>query len=186
MLLADYKANDKLFYLNFLEETPTPGLFGYRGDLVLIPGEITDERGNRKPPQLIVREAVILADEKIHMLLGGLDDIASLPTLLEVYESDFDADIRVMLFVVNLSTEMQIQVGNAAIQLIPLVQGVPWNESMELLALEKGDFKGQKPAEKLVTLYHELKSFQSGYPLVDMETALASTTSARRETFGAV
>lgn len=186
MLLNQYNTSGLLFYTNFLEETSTSGLFGYRGDLVLIPGEATDDKGHTLPPQAVMRAAVILADTKIKMLLGGLDDIANLPLLIEKFQADFEEGMRAVIFVVNINNPGQVIVGSSTFFLIPLVQGVPWNECMEELALEKGDFKGQSPADKLVTMFEQLKDYKPKYGVKAMDEVLADLSTAKRETWGAV
>lgn len=186
MLLNQYNTHGLLFYTNFLEETSTSGLWGYRGDLVLIGGEAADEKGHTLPPQAVMRAAVILADDKIRMLLGGLDDIHNLPVLIEKYQADFAEGMKAMIFVVNINSPAQVLVGSTMFYLIPLVQGVPWNECMEELALEKGDFKGQSPADKLVTMYEQLQQYKPRYSLKDMSAVLADLSNAKREIWGAV
>jgi len=186
MLLNTYKEAGQLFYTNFLEETPDSSALAYRGDLVIVAGEL-DDKGHSKPPKEVLREAAILAGDKIDMLIGGLDKMAFLPGLLEKYSADFSDAMAAALFVVNLTKPVQVEVEGKTITLIPLVQGVPWNEAMEELALEKGDFKGQKPAEKLQTMYAELKGYKpKKYPLVTLEEALEMTNNAVREIHGAV
>lgn len=187
MLLKQYDESGLLFYSNFLEETSTSGLWGYRGDLVLVPGAAADEKGHTLPPQSVMRAAVLLADTSIKMMLGGLDDIANLPVLIEKYQSDFAEEMKAMLFVVNINSPAVIEVGSAVFFLIPLVQGVPWNECMEELALEKGDFKGQSPADKLVTMYENLKTYKpKKYGVKAMADVLADLSDAKREIWGAV
>lgn len=186
MLLQQYKEGRLFVSVNFLEETSQPGTWGYRGDLILIEGP-DDDKGHAMPPELIMRGAVLLADEKLKMLVGGLDDVASIPTLVEKYGQDFAPDMKGMLFIVNLKSPMQVDIAGAPFILIPLVQGVPWNEAMEELAMEKSDFKGQSPADKLVTLGLELAKYTpKKYSTASLEDALAATTEAKREVWGAV
>lgn len=186
MLLQQYKENNLLFSVNFLEQSSDANLWGYRGDLVLIEGGVADDKGHAKPPEAVIRGAVLLADEKIHMFVAALDRVADLPLLLDKYGADFAPDMRGMLFIVNLKDPLQLTLDGVHWVLIPLVQGVPWNEAMEELAMEKSDFKGQKPADKLVTLSTELASYRPRYPQVDMDSVLNCTTSAKREVWGAV
>ena len=186
MLLNTYKDAGNLFYVNFLETTPNGTQLAYRGDLVIVPGEVGDDKGHTKPPKTVLREAVILADEKINMLIGGLDKMEYLPTLLEKYKDDFAADMKTMFFVVNLTNPIQVEVDGVNLVLIPLVQGVPWNEAMEELRMEKSDFKKQPPAQKLETLFAELKTYSTKSPAATMEEALTFTNNAVREIHGAV
>ncbi|MBL4832594.1 MAG: hypothetical protein JKY26_01360 [Pseudomonas sp.] len=187
MLLDAYKAAGLLFYVNFLETTSSGAAQAYRGDLVLILGEVGDDKGHTKPPKLVLREAVILADDKINMLIGGLDKMESLPLLIEKYSADFAAEMKALLFVVNLTKPVKVEAAGVTLILVPLVQGVPWNEAMEELAMEKSDFKGQSPASKLESMLAELSSFQPAkYPVVSLEEALTMTNNAVREIHGAV
>lgn len=186
MLLAEYKQAGLLYYTNFLEETSESGIWGYRGDLVLVEGEAGDEMGHAKPPREVMRGAVLLADEKLKMVLGGLDLISSLGTFVEKYKAGFTPETLSLIFVVNLKNPCKVEMDGISFVLIPLVQGVPWNETMEELRLEKSDFKGQSPADKLVTMYQEMKDYSPKYPTVTYEEALADTTNAVREVWGAV
>ena len=186
MLLNTYKEAGNLFYVNFLEATPGGDQLAYRGDLVIVPGEVGDEKGHTKPPKTVLREAVILADDKINMLIGGLDKMEYLPTLLEKYKGDFAADMKAMFFVVNLTNPIQVEVDGTNLVLIPLVQGVPWNEAMEELRMEKSDFKKQKPGEKLETMFAEMKTYSSKSPTATLDEAVTFTNNAVREIHGAV
>ncbi|RLT96894.1 hypothetical protein [Ketobacter sp.] len=185
MLLQQYKDKGLFFNQNFLEETSDAGVWGYRGDLILVEGE-KDDKGHAMPPELVMRGAVLVAGETITLLVGGLDSVADIPTLVDKYGSDFAPGLKGILFIVDLKDPMKIELGGADLTLIPLVQGVPWNEAMEELALEKGDFKGQSPADKLVTLAAELASYKPKYPAASLDDALACTTDAKREVWGAV
>lgn len=186
MLLPRLKDTGLLFSVNFLDPTSDSGLQAYRGELVLIEGEVGDDKGHIKPPQKVVRGAVVLAGEKIQMLVGALDEVADIHLLLDKYQADFAADMQGLLYIVNLAKPMQYTVGGVRWVLIPLVQGVPWNETMEELAMEKSDFKGQSPADKVATLYANMQSWKSKYAEGSLEEALVSLSEAKREVWGAV
>ncbi len=186
MLLEKYKQSNLLFNANFLEAASDAGVFGYRGEWVLIEGGIGDAKGHAKPPEDVLRGAVLLADEKLKLIIGALDQLASLQTLVEKYKGDFTADTKALLYVVDIKEPVVVELEGVAFMLIPLVQGVPWNEAVEELGMEKSDFKGQSPADKIVTLYQELKSYQPKYKKIGMDEALEATTDAVREVWGAV
>ena len=186
MPLEQYKEAGLLFNSNFLEQTATPGLFGYRGELVLVEGEIADEKGHTKPPVEVMRGAVLLGDEKLKLLIGAIDDIASINTLIEKYKDAFSPEMKALLYVVNIAASVQVEIEGITFVLIPLVQGVPWNEAIDELALEKSDFKGQSAADKLVTLYEEMQGYQPKYPLSPLDDVLAGATDVKREGWGAV
>ena len=78
MLLNTYEQNGCLFNMNFIEEASV-GVSGYRGELVLVQGEVADSAGRRKPPVSVIEQVVMLAGaDKIKMLSGLLHDLAEL------------------------------------------------------------------------------------------------------------
>jgi hypothetical protein len=186
MPLDNYKAEGLLFNQNFLEASSSDGLVGYRGELVLVPGEVADDKGHHKPPVAVLRGAVLLGDDRLRLLIGALDDVAELPLLLERYAADFAEDMRALLYVVNIDSPAQVEVEGINFVLIPLTQGVPWNETIDELGLEKSDFKGQSAADKIATLFDELKSYKPKYASVSLDAVLASATDVKREGWGAV
>lgn len=186
MLLEHFKQSGLLFNANFLEATGQAGLFGYRGELVVVPGEVADAMGHAKPPVEVMRGVAILADDRLRLVLGAVDDIAALPRLAERYGEHFAPDMAALVYVVNLASPAQVEIHGVVFLLIPMVQGMPWNEALDELRLEKGDFKGQSAADKVLTLYNELRTHRSGYPSKTLEEVLADTTDAKREAWGAV
>jgi hypothetical protein len=186
MPLDKYKESGLLFNVNFLDKTSEAGVLGYRGELVLIEGEIGDAKGHAKPPIDVMRGVVMLANDKIKLLIGALDKLQSLPTLMEKYGADFASDMTAVLFVVNIKSRAQVTIDGINFMLIPLVNGVPWNEIIDELAMEKSDFKGQSSADKILTVYKELQSYNPKSPSITLEEALAATTDKVREVAGAV
>ena len=188
MLFDKYEQDGLLFNMNFNSPTSQEGVSAYRGELILIEGEITDEQGRRKPPIAIMRHTVMLAKEdKLTMLVGCLDSLSLLENLLAKYETDFAPEMSVMLFVVDITTSMQLEINGINFFLIPLADGIAWNELIEELGLEKSDFKGQSAADKIVTAYDELKSHKPKYKIVSsFDEALTLTADIKREARGPV
>lgn len=186
MPLQQLKESGLLFNTNFLDQTSTSGLFAYRGELVLVEGEIADDKGHAKPPVEVMRGAVMLGDEKLKLLVGSIDDIASLTPLVEKYKHNFSAEMKVLLYVVNIASPAQVEIEGITFVLIPLVQGVPWNEVIDELGLEKSDFKGQSSADKLVTLFQEMQRYKPNYPSMSLDDVIANATDVKREGWGAI
>ena len=91
MLLNTYEQNGCLFNMNFIEEA-SAGVSGYRGELVLVQGEVADSAGRRKPPVSVIEQVVMLADaDKIKMLSGLLHDLAELEHFFSSYAADLDS-----------------------------------------------------------------------------------------------
>ena len=186
MPLDKYKEAGLLFNTNFLSATSDAGTSGYRGELVLIEGGVADAKGHAKPPVEVMRGVALLGDEKLKLVVGAIDQLESLNTFIEKYKDDFSPDMKAVIYVVNIKESVQIELEGINFVLIPLVQGVPWNEVLDELALEKSDFKGQSAADKVLTLYKELQSYSPKYPSSTMDEAMANTTDVVREGWGAV
>jgi len=188
MLLDKYKDEGLLFNTKFLDPASDAGTIAYRGELVLVEGEIADDQGRRKPPVSIMRHAVLLEkDGKIAMTVGCLDDLAQLETYCEKYSADFADGMSSLIYVVNITGPMQVELSGVNFILVPLADGIAWNEMTEELGLEKSDFKGQTPADKIVTAYDELKTYKPKYPTVaSFEEAMGMTADIKREARGPV
>ncbi|MET0069558.1 MAG: hypothetical protein ABW096_05915 [Candidatus Thiodiazotropha sp.] len=186
MLLEQYKESHLLFNTNFLENCSRDGIYGYRGELVLVEGEVADAKGHAKPPVEVLRGAALLADEKIKLLLGAIDKLDSFATLLDKYKADFSPEMKALIYVVNLERSVVVEADGIGFILIPLLQGVPWNEVIDELGLEKSDFKGQSAADKILTLYDELKTYKPKYPQIGLDELYGLATDEVREGWGAV
>lgn len=187
MSLSKYEQQNLLFNTNFLEKTATDGVVGYRGELVLVEGEIADDQGRTKPPVALIRHAILLdKNEKLVLVVGLIDKLEWLEDFMAKYQQDFSDDIQILLYVVNLTESVQVEMNGTNIVLIPLTEGVAWNELIDELCLEKSDFKGQKPADKIVTVYDEFKSYAPKYPSVEYSEAMQKTADIKWETHGAV
>lgn len=185
MLLDRYES--LFFNANFKEATSLAGWAAYRGELVLREGEIADAQGRRKPPHEVLKQAVVLAcGDDLKLFSGSLDELQFLPALIEKYGAEFKSDTVVVLFTVNIEIPFISSINGAAVVFIPLVQGMVWNELCEIVALDKGDFKGQSAADKVVTLYNALRTNVFKYPEVTLEDAMKLTNNAKRETHGAI
>lgn len=187
MLLEKFEQEGLLFNTNFTEKTSEAGTVAYRGELVLVEGEVADAQGRRKPPVSVMRHAVLLAKgDQLAMLVGCLDHLGQFKELLEKHKAEFAPDMKVVLFVVDITGPMQVEIDGINFVLIPLVQGVAWNELMDELALEKSDFKGQSAGDKVLTAWQAFSDYKPKYPQVAFEEALQKTANIKRETLGAV
>lgn len=185
MLLDRYETF--FFNSNFKESASTAGWAAYRGELVLQEGEVADSQGRRKPPHAVMKQAVVLgAGDDLKFLAGSLDELQHFPSLLEKWGGDFKPDTVVVLFTVNIDDPFVSVVNGTTVVFIPLVQGMVWNELGDLVGLDKGDFKGQGAADKVVTLYGEIKTHKFKYPEVSLEDAMGKTNSNKRENHGAI
>ncbi len=185
MLFDTYDQKGLLFNMNFKEAEGNYA--GYRGDLVLELGEVGDALGHRKPPVSTIKNTVVLAEgDKIKLYVGSLDDLALLPKIFDYYKADFAPDVKIILFVVNISKPLVIDVDGTAVSAISLQEGLIWNELIDLAALDKGDFKGQSATGKIVTVYKALSDYKPKGDKVSLSEALSRTVTATRSGRGPV
>lgn len=175
------------FNSNFKEGASKPGVVAYRGEFILKEGEVADAQGRRGPPAAVLKQAALLADgDELKLITGSLDELQQFDYLLTVAGSDIKAGTIGVLFTVNIPKPFMTTVNGAQMVFIPLVEGMAWNELIDLVGLEKGDFKGQSSADKVVTVFEALKSEKFKYPEMSVEEALKTTNNAKRVMHGAV
>jgi len=184
-LMAQYKP--LFFNENFCEDAPAGGLQAYRGEFVIKEGEVADAVGRRKPPQNVLKQVILLTSaDKIKFLAGSLDELQELPMLVEKIGPALDTDTLAILFTVNIDSPFIATVNGAKFVFIPMVQGMVWTELSEMAGLEKGDFKGQGAAEKVVTLLEGLQDTAFKYPETTIDTMMGQTNANKRTNHGAV
>ena len=175
------------FNANFKEVASDAGLVAYRGELILQEGEVADANGRRKPPTEVLKQAVLLgAADGLKLISGSLDELQQYPFVVEKFGAEFNAGTIAVFFTVNIPKGFVTTTHGATVAFIPLVQGMVWTELSDLVALDKGDFKGQSAADKVATVYTALKSHKFKSPAMSVEAALTTTNNAKRETHGAI
>ncbi len=177
MLFDTYEQSGLFFNMNFKDKT-TSGLQAYRGDLVLTEGEIT--AGRRMPPVATIRQAVMLGSEdKILFAAGFFDDVAKLPLFDERYAKDYAPDVKLLFFVANIAKPLVLSLSGTTAALVPLEDGLVWNELLDELRLEKDDLKGQSAADKLLTVQGALKEYKAKGDAVGIDEAKTRTVAVK-------
>jgi hypothetical protein len=175
------------FNANFKEAASVAGLVAYRGELILHEGEVADAQGRRKPSTDVLKQAILLgADDGLKLISGSLDELQQFPLVLEKFGSAFNAGTIAVFFTVNIPNSFVTTINGATVAFIVLVQGMVWNELADLVALDKGDFKGLSAADKVATVYGALKTLKFKLPVNTVEETLKTTNNAKRETHGAI
>ena len=175
------------FNANFKEAASAAGLVAYRAELILHEGEVADAQGRRKPPTDVLKQAILLgADDGLKLISGSLDELQQFPLVLEKFGGAFNAGTIAVFFTVNIPNSFVTNINGATVAFIALVQGMVWNELSDLVALDKGDFKGLSAADKVATVHAALKTHKFKLPENTVEEALKTTNNAKRETHGAI
>lgn len=185
MLLDRYEPY--FFNSNFREAASAEGWEAYRGELVLVEGEVADDQGRRKPPHALFKQAAVLAKgDELKLISGSLEELQHWPAFMEKFGGDLNPGTVAVMFTVNIPKPFVSVINGATVAFIPLTEGLCWNELIDLAALEKGDFKGQGAGDKVVTVFNAFQGFKNKYPAMAVDEALKTTNNAKREVHGAI
>lgn len=162
MLIEKYDQNGLLFNINFIDKASTSGVVGFRGRVAIVEGEVADAQGRRKPPALVMEHAVMLEkDGKLAMVAGSLDELAALPTFVEKYKDDFAPDMLGIIYTVNITKLMQVDLAGVNFALIPMQEGITWNELNDEAGIEKSAMKKLSSGDKVYTVWKELGGYKA-------------------------
>ncbi|TXR53099.1 hypothetical protein [Reinekea thalattae] len=186
MPLKTYQEQELFFTPNFLEPASKAQSYAYRGELIIKEGDVADDSGRRKPPVSVLRDAILLSDDnKLSMMVGGLDDIADAEKLMQRYGSNIADGAPVILLAPNLACDCQSEIEGIRCELLRW-DAMVWSQVSEEMRLEKSDFKGQSSAEKVETLYSEAVTYKPKNPFIPFNEVLATATESKRELHGAI
>ena len=177
MLLETYQAKGLLTVTLVNGQTGNPGVYAYRGDLVIKEGVLREgSTTDRKPPEaLLIHSALIVENDKIKFINGLLPTLALLPVFVEKYQADISDDCIALIYVENIGKGMQVELEGVVYKLIPFKQGLVWNELLEELYIEKSELKNQSAEDKVAIAYAAAKSYKPKTPLVSFAEAEENT-----------
>lgn len=187
MIIQEYDKKGLLLNVSFVEEADESGVCGFRGRLALVEGEVGDAAGNRKPPAIVMEQTTLLSKgDKLVFVSGSLDRLGDLPALVEMYKADFAPDMLAIIYVVNMTKAVQVEFEGITFSLIPMREGVAWNELMDEAGLDKGDMKKMSSGQKVATLVSELASYKAKSDKVSFDEAMTLTANITRVERGAL
>ena len=188
MLLNKYEQAGYLCNANLNEPCTDSKLQAFRGELIVMEGEMLDASGRRKPPLTVLPQVALLADEnRLQFIAGMLENVADIPALLARYGEDIGGDTLGVIFVYNIDKAVTLNHHGSNLHLIPMDDGLPWSELMQLAGLEKADIKNLAPADKVRAVFRELTGFRPrGAATVELAALPALSNGKQREIRGAV
>lgn len=183
MLLDHYNKQGLLTVTSVLGKTGTAGVSAFRGDLVLVEGALREGSAtDRKPPELVIRHANLLADAATILFASGLlYRFEHLPLFIDKYRPAQTVESLLLFLVENIETEMQIERDGLVFHCYPYKGGLVWNDLLDLLYIEKSDLKGQSAEDKVMTVYESARSFVGKAPNLTYEEALTQTIEVVKE-----
>lgn len=183
MLLETFDKQGLTFITSVLGATSKAGVSAYRGDWVLIEGSLREGSDtDRKPPELLLHQAAILADNEKFIFFNGLFyELQHVPVFLDKYKAYLTPDTLTMFFVENISAPMKVELEGITFNFVPYKEGMVWNETLDYLYIEKGDLKGQSAEDKVITAYEAAKGFKFKGDTLSFEEALGKTFVVKKD-----
>ena len=180
MLLERLSKEGFLFVTTVLGKTSEGNVMAFRGDLILIQGVLHE--GVHMPPQLLLYQCAALAHEDKFIFVSGLlADMAQTQNFLDQYKDVLAPEVTLLIFVQNIKEPMQCVVDGFTFHYIPYDDGLIWNDSMELLYIEKSDLKSLSAEDKVVTVYQAAKSHHYKGEQITFDEALTKTFEVKKE-----
>lgn len=183
MLLENYDKQGLLINTSVLGKTGKGDIVAFRGDFVLKEGELhKGKTTDRKPPELLMYQAAILADASQLIFVNGLFlEVEDIAVFVDKYRSALTPDTLILCYVENIDTPMQIELDGLTFNCLPYKEGMVWNETMELLYIEKADLKGQSAEEKVMTVFDGAKQYKPKGSPIPYDEALKLTIVVKKE-----
>ncbi len=176
MIIKKYEQDGLLLNVAFAEAASQEGFAGFRGRLALVDGEVADDSGNRKPPHKVMEHTVLLSrGDKLALAAGSLDKLDYLNDFVTKYAEALSPETQAIFYVVDLTEPLQVEQAGVTFALIPMQEGITWNELLDEAGLDKGDLKKMSGADKVYSVWEELKGFKAKGAVVSMEEALGKT-----------
>lgn len=176
VIIKNYAKENLLLNISFVEDATDKGFTAFRGRLALVEGEIADTSGNRKPPSVVMEHVVLMSrEDKLILAAGSLNKLAQLNDFIAKYQGDFAPEMRAILYVVDLTEPLQVELGGITFALVPMQEGITWNELLDEAGLEKRELKKMSSADKVYAVWEKLTSYAPKGNKVSMDEALTRT-----------
>lgn len=173
-VITTLEQNKRLLSPVFSGKTGIPGLFGFRGNLVLKEAaKLADEA---RPPEIMADQVIISADaEKIKFLGCHVDSLAYLSLIVETLRPYLEATGKYFIFAgnIDISNRYYIELGGIGFYVLPLDEATVWNELLECLNLDRGDIKRLGSGEKIDAVANAAAGFSGKFQNITFEEGLA-------------
>jgi hypothetical protein len=152
--------------------TKKPGRIGFRGDIALkFQAKMADEA---RPPEISSDQVIAAAQEgesHISFLAGFLLSFEYLQLLAEVLGDALSPKGKYFLFCdnIDISKRYQVEFGGASFYILPIDEATVYNETLELLYLEKNELKKLDTAGKVDAIVDKALSFSQSFPKITFE-----------------
>lgn len=160
--------------------------YGYRGSLVITPGTVMSA-DKQLPPKATCTQSILVTDsESIDFLACELSTLNFFEPFVEAYKSVLSPDGLYIIFVTDLDTDGKFEYEGFTFYAFSLDESSVWNELLEHADLSKGDLKKSSAAEKIDTVYDEIKASTLRISDKSYDEIKAAQSARGKVLFGAV
>jgi hypothetical protein len=174
--LARLDAEGRLFNSILKGPTKKPGRIGFRGDIALKFAEkFADEA---RPPEVSCDQVIAVAHEgqpHISFLTAFLLSFEHVKLLAEVLGDALSPEGTYILFVdnIDLAAKYTLSYAGVSFTVLPIDEATVYNETLELLYLERNDLKKLDTAGKVDAIANKAVGFAPKFAPLSYEQGLA-------------
>jgi len=184
--IKDFINENKLQWQPTFNDKTDKYAYGYRGSLVITPGVVMSA-DKQLPPKATATQSILVSNsDKVDFLACELVSLDFFEPFIDVYKDVLSPDGLYILFVTDLDGDGKFEYEGFTFNTFALDESSVWNELLDHADLSKGDLKKLTPAEKIDTVYDEIKNSTLRLADKTYDEIKALQSSEGRVLFGAV
>lgn len=148
--------NNLQWQASFSDKTENYG-YAYRGSLVITPGKVLSADKQLPPKATATQVILVSGSDHIDFIACELETLDFFEPFVERYKEILAPDGLNILFVTDLDADGKFEYEGFTFYAFALDESSVWNELLDHADLSKGDLKKQSAAEKIDTVYEEIK-----------------------------
>jgi len=160
--------------------------YAYRGSLVITPGKVLSADKQLPPKATATQVILVSGSDHINFIACELETFDFFEPFVEHYKEMLAPDGLYMLFVTDLDADGKFEYEGMTFNAFALDESSVWNELLDQADLSKGDLKKLSAADKIDTVYDEIKSTTLRLPAKSYDEIKALQSSDGKVLFGAV
>ena len=163
--------------LNAMLKAPTQkdGRFGFRGEFALkFAPSLADEK---RPPEISAEQVHAVGeagDDGFSFISAYLHSFEYLQMMVDVLGGALKPDGKYFMFCnnIDLSSKYQVPHGDTVFYVLPIDEATVYNETLELLNIERNDLKKLNTGGKLDAIYDAARNYSDSFEKISYEDGL--------------
>jgi hypothetical protein len=160
--------------------------YAYRGSLVITPGKVLSENKQLPPKATATQVILVSGSQHIDFIACELETLDFFEPFVERYKEMLKPEGLYLLFVTDLDADGKFEYDGFTFYAFSLDESSVWNELLDQADLSKGELKKLSAAEKIDTVYDEIKRTTLRIPEKTYDEIKALQSSEGKVLFGAV